>query len=344
MTSNSLLASTSVAAKDRLFEDLRVEADFVAPPDAARLLRGRGLDANRRSNLIEWFVDVAERHDWNKHTVATAANILDRFVLARRITKDEIALRATCALFIASKFHETQPASILEVCKLATLDADELRRAEADVLASIDWRINCPSVYTMLGHMINLLRESSGPARSVEIPDAFREWIEVFAEISLQEVDLAELRPSCVALACFMLARQRAGEVNPEVDLEDALLNELRVFSGDEHPLNEEVHECMTRLQTHLEKTYGDNNDPGAADYCQEVADCNDRSHREGEDDDDDRNESPNCVANPMGLRMTASPPHDTRKRRSASPVNDSRRRKRRCQDVARGTGCAMTC
>eukprot|EP00968_Pinguiococcus_pyrenoidosus_P013288 scaffold1205_cov249-Pinguiococcus_pyrenoidosus.AAC.3 len=59
MTSNSLLASTSVAAKDRLFEDLRVEADFVAPPDAARLLRGRGLDANRRSNLIEWFVDVS---------------------------------------------------------------------------------------------------------------------------------------------------------------------------------------------------------------------------------------------------------------------------------------------
>uniref|UniRef100_A0A914W1X0 G2/mitotic-specific cyclin-B3 n=1 Tax=Plectus sambesii TaxID=2011161 RepID=A0A914W1X0_9BILA len=106
-----------------------------------------------RAVLADWMVEVQENFELNHETLYQAVKLTDLY-LARvpGVSKDELQLIASTAIFISSKFDERQPPLIddfLYICEDA-YDRDQLIAMERTMLKTVGFDIGTPLSYRFL--------------------------------------------------------------------------------------------------------------------------------------------------------------------------------------------------
>ena len=179
---------------------LELEARSVYAIRENFLSRQVGVRKHHRSILIDWLVQVHQKFILLPETLHLAINILDRslqvssvhmlpfgtllffhianatfhiatctnllciVVLAQVvvISKDELQLLGLTAMFIASKFEEIYPPSIVEFAYVAadTYTTDSIRKMEGTVLKQLDYQLNYPSAIMFLRRYSKLMETS----------------------------------------------------------------------------------------------------------------------------------------------------------------------------------------
>ncbi|KHJ75415.1 cyclin domain protein, partial [Oesophagostomum dentatum] len=103
-----------------------------------------------RAVLADWMVEIQETFELNHETLYMAVKIVDMYLSkTKEVTKDDLQLLASAAIFISCKFEERSPPLIddfMYVCEEA-FDRDQMIRMEMKVLDTINYDIGFPLSY-----------------------------------------------------------------------------------------------------------------------------------------------------------------------------------------------------
>ena len=102
------------------------------------------LNWDMRQLLLDWMLQVHFRYHMLPETLWTAANIVDRFLTKRVVTKAKLQLVGCVAMFIAAKYEEILAPSVDEFVFLTDggYTKDEMLKGECIVLKVLDFNIS----------------------------------------------------------------------------------------------------------------------------------------------------------------------------------------------------------
>jgi len=123
------------------------------------------IDAECRRLMIAWCKQLANFCDLGHHTVATAINILDRFVAKEPqvILNDnathEFQLATMAALYTSVKTHETSALDPITMSKLSkgAFSPQEIEEMEVRILTKLGWRVNTPTAMAFAEMYLKIL-------------------------------------------------------------------------------------------------------------------------------------------------------------------------------------------
>lgn len=113
-----------------------------------------------RSKIMDWMVEVLKLYNQREETIYRSFYILDLYLQKKKININYLHLIGTACIFIASKNEEVNflPTQIIldKICYNKFTKKD-LLAAELDILNTINFRVNFPSIYDILTCTFNLL-------------------------------------------------------------------------------------------------------------------------------------------------------------------------------------------
>ena len=123
---------------------------------------------------------------------------MDMYLSRRQVDKINLQLLAMVCIFVASKFHEVEPISILELQTLAEGGYTEksIRTLELDLLTTLEWNMNPITTHHIMRHVANYL-----PA---EIRWSLLEHSEGFCDYALTDYSLIACKKINVATAAVL--------------------------------------------------------------------------------------------------------------------------------------------
>lgn len=113
------------------------------------LLRQPSLSRNMRAILIDWMVEIQENFELNHETLYQAVKITDLYLDRETVSKENLQLIGSTALFIACKFDERCPPccdDFLYICDDA-YTKEQLFECERKVLKTLEFDIGMPMSY-----------------------------------------------------------------------------------------------------------------------------------------------------------------------------------------------------
>jgi len=131
------------------------------------------IDGECRRLMIRWFKQLAEFCDMNHHTVAMAANTLDRFVekepdmIWNENASHDFQLAALASLYTTIKTQEPlafDPETMAKLCK-GSVSVQEIEEMEFNILKKLGWRVNAPTAMTFAEMYIEILSPSENYER-----------------------------------------------------------------------------------------------------------------------------------------------------------------------------------
>ncbi|KAL1459287.1 hypothetical protein WDU94_011288 [Cyamophila willieti] len=75
-------------------------------PKANYMRKQPDINAEMRSVLVDWLIEVAEEYKMQNETLHLAINYVDRFLSLMSVVRSKLQLLGTAALFVASKYEE----------------------------------------------------------------------------------------------------------------------------------------------------------------------------------------------------------------------------------------------
>lgn len=171
----------------------------------------RPIDAECRSKMVQWCYQIVAFASFHPETVSTAMSYLDRFLSSdhpksRRViaNRKEYQLSCIAALYLAIKMNEREeidPKNFSELARGTHLEC-EIIQMEATILRVLDWRMNGPTSFTFLHHLLEL-----GPAR---MKSNTVQWSKI-TDLASYQIQLAmgdsffvPYQPSLLALASIL--------------------------------------------------------------------------------------------------------------------------------------------
>lgn len=152
-------------------------------PSIAIFQNNRDILPTMRCKLINWLLEVSLHFRFHRETFFLAIHYLDRYLsLHWGLSRHDLQLLGVASLFVAAKLEEIHPPKIKEFAEVCdgTCAPTLIHSMELDILASVQWRLNFPTVYYWLGSYLDCLRgqhrvrdEAIGPLRlfSLELID-----------------------------------------------------------------------------------------------------------------------------------------------------------------------------
>ena len=156
------------------------------------------INPKMRGILVDWLVEVHLKFKMLQPTIYLTIQIIDRYLSAKQIDRNQLQLLGVAALFIASKYEEIYPPEVAD-CTYITdhaYDAQDVLDMEMTILRELDWNISSPSAHHWLVRL----------ARVARAPESAAHRAEYFAQRMLQEYAMLEYKPSLLAAAAAHLA------------------------------------------------------------------------------------------------------------------------------------------
>lgn len=167
--------------------------------------KGR-INADMRSVLVDWMVEVQETFELNHETLYLAVKLVDLFLSKLHCSRDRLQLLGAVAIFIASKFDDRIPPQLSEVVYICsdTYSIEDLKDMEIRVITTVGFDLGIPLSYRFLRRY----------ARCNKIQLPLLTLARYILELSLMEYSLIFESDSKLACAALYLA-QRMKNVTP---------------------------------------------------------------------------------------------------------------------------------
>uniref|UniRef100_A0A7S3Q1W8 Cyclin N-terminal domain-containing protein n=1 Tax=Chaetoceros debilis TaxID=122233 RepID=A0A7S3Q1W8_9STRA len=189
-----------------------------------------------RSQMVQWCYAVVDFVHFNRETVLSAMQLLDRFVSTNtsKSTINVIAdrrqyqLAAMTALYLAIKIHEPQTLDISMMVQLGkgAYASSDFYQMEFNMLSALKWHLHGPTATAYLEHLLPLLTLAceSGNDRG-----HLRNHAQYYIELSTSDYDLVTVSPSKIAVAAIINSLRRLA-VSTHAFLR--IIKELKQYTG----------------------------------------------------------------------------------------------------------------
>jgi cyclin B len=158
------------------------------------------VNANMRSILVDWLVDVHKRYRLRSETLFLAVGIIDRFLERRVVARRHLQLVGITALFVAAKFEEMyvpQVKEFVHVTDKAYSEA-EVMRMEVSILTVLDFQVCQPTAI----HFLDRYQVING------CTEAHRDIAHYLLELTLVEYKMLKYTPSHLAASAVLLSNK----------------------------------------------------------------------------------------------------------------------------------------
>ncbi|XP_018006504.1 G2/mitotic-specific cyclin-B3 isoform X2 [Hyalella azteca] len=193
------------------------------------LSRQSQVTESMRSILVDWMVEVQESFELNHETLYLAVKLVDLHLSKTVISRDQLQLVGSTALFVACKFDERVSPYVddfLYICDDA-YKRKELLAYEIKLLKSVGYDLGIPLSYRYLRRY----------ARCAKVSMEQLTLSRYILELSLMEYQLIDASDSALAAAALLLARyitqRREMPEQDKNELPDIIWNKtLEHYSG----------------------------------------------------------------------------------------------------------------
>lgn len=156
-----------------------------------------------RLDAIKWILDTRARFGFQFGTAYLSLIYFDRF-LSRKTIEDgmlwAIRLLSLVCLSLAAKMEESEPQALAKYHKNDyNFEGNMIQRMELLVLTTLEWRVCCVTPFAYLNYFII---KFCGELRHEELATRATE----FTLLLMEEINVAEHRPSTVAAAAVLAA------------------------------------------------------------------------------------------------------------------------------------------
>lgn len=164
----------------------------------------RDINANMRSVLIDWLVEVSEEYKLVPDTLYLTISYIDRFLSANVVNRQRLQLLGVSCMLVASKYEEICAPPVEEFCYITdnTYKKEEVLDMEINVLNRLQYDLTTPTTKTFLRRFIRAAQASC------KVSSLHLEFMgNYLAELTLVEYDFLKYLPSLIAAAAVFLAR-----------------------------------------------------------------------------------------------------------------------------------------
>ncbi|XP_028626687.1 G2/mitotic-specific cyclin-B3 [Grammomys surdaster] len=210
------------------------------------------LTSDMRAILVDWLVEIQTSFQMSHETLYLAVKLIDRYLMKAQCKKNHLQLLGSTAYMIAAKFEESYPPSLKEflyICEDVYQKSDMVS-LERSILKTLNFDINIPTAYNFLRRYASCIRASMKTLTLSRF----------ICEMTLQEYDYIEERPSKLAAASFILALYMRNLSNCVPSLEyytGYQIAELHILVRKlNHLLNFRSHMLKNVFEKYSEETY----------------------------------------------------------------------------------------
>ena len=106
------------------------------------------LNENMRAILIDWVIEVHYKFKLLTETLFLTVNLIDRFLIGKKIERKKFQLIGISAMLIACKYEEIYSPELRDFVYISnkTFDAEEILKMEIEMLSLLKYEICFPSV------------------------------------------------------------------------------------------------------------------------------------------------------------------------------------------------------
>ncbi|XP_021362161.1 cyclin-O-like isoform X2 [Mizuhopecten yessoensis] len=167
----------------------------------------REVTPGMRGLLISWMTGVHHQLIMCQDSLFVAVNIVDRILDIMHASRDYLQLLGIASLLIAAKCEEVSPPEITELlsCCTDTYSRDQVKHLERVILNAIKFDLLVPTPQFFLEYFSSCCISLFGGFQSDRLRQA-RAHARCVLELSLQEYDLSQVRPSLLALCVWKVA------------------------------------------------------------------------------------------------------------------------------------------
>jgi len=184
-------------------------------------IRRQSPQLEKRSQLVDWTTDVAEKMGLHQSSLHLAVKLLDLFMDGHDIQNPQLYLVCLGSLLLAAKIEEKDG----NVPRCSQLNAfvknyfpiSDFFSLEMVMLNYFNWNICLPTTCyvtsILLPHAIHPSdHHNSGPILSyIKAQAYFQEYVEFFLKVSLVDVSFIDALPSILAASVIAAARRAFG-------------------------------------------------------------------------------------------------------------------------------------
>jgi hypothetical protein len=161
------------------------------------------INANMRSLLIDWLVDVGRKFQLLDETLFIAVTVMDKFLEKRIVSRSKLQLIGATAMYIASKYEEMFYPEIQDFIYLGdnSFTFEEMLRMESIILNTIGFKVTFPTSNKFLDYFVV----------KTSCDEETAKFSKYLIEKSLLEYNMMIHLPSKIASAAIYLANEKAG-------------------------------------------------------------------------------------------------------------------------------------
>lgn len=213
-------------------------------PKANYMRKQPDINAEMRSVLVDWLIEVADEYKMHNETLHLAINYIDRFLSQMSVVRTKLQLLGTAAMFIASKYEEIYPPEVAEFVYITddTYSKKQVLKMETLILKVLNFDLNIPTVHSFICHIVV----------SAHLGPSVLYMAQYFSELALVSGDpFLAYTPSQVSCAAIALARYCLDyEVTWPASLEDITGHDLDSLVE----VVKRLHEVHSKVETSNQK------------------------------------------------------------------------------------------
>ena len=167
------------------------------------------VDADCRSQMCQWCLQIVDHCKFNRETVAYAMNFLDRFLEVTSwalVDRSAFQLAAITSLYTAVKIHEPQAISIdtMAVLSRNVYSVEQIEAMERVMLQANQWLTHAPTSFMFAHYYCELISQADSRFQLETLMDLTK----IQLESALQDYELSMIPPSSIAFAAVMNAAE----------------------------------------------------------------------------------------------------------------------------------------
>lgn len=195
-------------------------------------LRCHEITPGLRAKMVDWMVEVMTSFKCKDQTFFMAVSLMDRYLdkkLQRKLIS-ELHVIGVTAMFLASKYEDILPlrmSTVVDKIAHRKLSTEIIRRYEDDVLETLDYYLQVPTVLEFLTRYVAEMEESLR-----EDKDWVGRMSVYLAKLAAHDCDFCSVRPSKVAVSAVYVALKICEQLKKRILLNKEVVRRMVEVSG----------------------------------------------------------------------------------------------------------------
>lgn len=219
-------------------------------PDYLEAVQRDGMSPQWRPKIMAWFDQLGDSFQLKAETLAMATNYLDRYLSRRSCGNVSFQLASIASIFLASKIEETRPFRTSDFVTLSDglFTASDLRLMELELLCTLKWHLNPPTVHAAAHLLAGLLEDIPAAAGPCVDHEEVADRACAYADKVRADAAFLEYPPSMVAVATVICALKATDAPIDVVQAWMARVEQVRLPYADAPDASARVMKCGLRI------------------------------------------------------------------------------------------------